>query len=93
MFDDLINRSELLEKSYCPVKPTWDSPYLGGEVVDVEDIENAPSVDLNRLTALRVLQDLSSHMYPSTDLFGRKTLVINRTYFEKIRAKYLDRKE
>ena len=48
---------------------------------------------MDRLTALRVLQDLSSCMYPSFDLFGRKTLVINRVDFEKIRAKYLDTKE
>lgn len=47
----------------------------------------------DRRTALRVLQDLSSCMYPSFDLYGRKTLVINRVDFEKIRAKYLDRKE
>ena len=48
---------------------------------------------LDRLTALRVLQDLSSCMYPSLDLYGNKTLVINRDKFEKIRAKYLDQKE
>lgn len=48
---------------------------------------------LDRLTALRVLQDLSSCMYPNLDLYGNKTLVINRDRFEKIRAKYLDKKE
>ena len=47
---------------------------------------------LDRLTALRVLQDLSSCMYPSYDLYGNKTLVINRDGFEKIRAKYLDQR-
>ena len=49
--------------------------------------------DFDRRTALRVLQDLSSCMYPSLDLYGNKTLVIDRDKFEKIRAKYLDRKE
>ena len=93
MSDDLISRSALLDKSYCPSRPTWDNPYAGGEVVDVEDIEKAPAVELDRYTALRVLNDLSSCMYPSRDLFGYKTLVIGRAEFEKIRAKYLDRKE
>lgn len=45
---------------------------------------------LDRRTALEVLKDLSRDMYPSYDLFGRKTLVINRDDFESIRAKYLD---
>lgn len=47
---------------------------------------------LDRRMALRVLQDLSSKMYPDINLFGQKTLVIRREDFEKIRAKYLDRK-
>ena len=44
----------------------------------------------DRRTALEVLKDVSRHMYPSYDLFGRKTLVIDRYKFEEIRAKYLD---
>lgn len=44
----------------------------------------------DRLTALRVLQDLSKRMYPNFDLFGRKTLVINREKFEEVRSKWLD---
>ena len=48
------------------------------------------SEDLDRQTALRVLKDLSSKMYPNYDLFGRKTLVIKREDFEAIRKKYLD---
>ena len=47
----------------------------------------------DRDTALSVLKDLSRYMYPSYDLFGNKTLVIDRDKFEAIRAKYLDRKE
>ena len=39
----------------------------------------------DRLTALRVLQDLSNKMYPNLDLFGRPTLVINRDEFEEVR--------
>ena len=45
---------------------------------------------LDRRTALEVLKEFSRDMYPSYDLFGRKTLVINRDKFEDIRAKYLD---
>lgn len=48
---------------------------------------------LDRRTALSVMQDISSKMYPDINLFGQKTLVIRREDFEKIRAKYLDRKE
>jgi hypothetical protein len=47
----------------------------------------------DRQTALRVLQDLSKHMYPNYDIFGNKTLVIRREYFEDVRKKYLDKKE
>lgn len=49
--------------------------------------------EFDRHTALRVLQDLSSRMYPNYDLYGNKTLVIYRDKFEEVRAKYLDRKE
>ena len=93
MNDDLISRSALLDKSYSTGRSTWDNPYCGEEVVSVLDIDNAPAVELDRYTALRVLNDLSSCMYPSFDLYGRKTLVINRINFEKVRAKYLDTKE
>lgn len=44
----------------------------------------------DRLTALRVLQDLSNRMYPNLDLFGSPTLVINRDEFEEVRKKWLD---
>lgn len=44
----------------------------------------------DRKTALRVLQDLSKRMYPSLDLFGHPTLVIDRPNFEEVRKKYLD---
>lgn len=47
----------------------------------------------DRQTALRVLQDLSKNMYPNYDIFGHKTLVINRERFEEVRKKYLDKKE
>lgn len=47
---------------------------------------------IDRDTALAILKDLSSYMQPSYDLFGRKTLVIDRDKFELIRKKYLDRK-
>ena len=44
---DLIDRNELLNKSYWRGNPaTWYDPYPEGEeVVDVSDIENAPTVD------------------------------------------------
>ena len=44
----------------------------------------------DRDTALMVLKEFSRDMYPSCDIFGRKTLVINRDKFEAIRSKYLD---
>lgn len=50
-------------------------------------------IKIDRPTALAVLKDLSKHMYPSCDLFGTDTLVINRTDFEVVRKKYLDRIE
>ena len=56
-------------------------------------IPPATTTHIDRFTALRVLNDLSSCMYPNYDLFGNKTLVIDRDKFEKVRAKYLDRKE
>ena len=46
----------------------------------------------DRRTALRVLQDLSTRMYPNLDLFGRPTLVIDRDKFEEVRKKWLDDK-
>lgn len=45
----------------------------------------------DRATALSVLKDISRCMYPSYNLFGEKTLVINRDQFEAIRKKYLDK--
>lgn len=45
----------------------------------------------DRKTALEVLKDLSKDMYPSHDLFGKPTLVINRDKFENVRKKYLDK--
>lgn len=48
--------------------------------------------EFDRDTALTILKELSRDMYPSYDLFGKKTLVINRDKFEAIRKKYLDRK-
>ena len=44
----------------------------------------------DRLTALRVLQDLSNRMYPNLGLFGSPTLVIDRDKFEEVRKKWLD---
>ena len=52
--------------------------------------ENNQDKNFDRHTALEILKDLSHSMYPSNDLFGTKTLVINRDKFEKIRKKYLD---
>jgi hypothetical protein len=92
MKDDLISRNALLDKAFTIYESTPEWP-IERRVVNVYDIENAPAADLDRRTALSVLQDLSSCMYPNYDLYGNKTLVINRDKFEKIRAKYLDRKK
>ena len=47
----------------------------------------------DRDTSLSILKELSRDMYPSYDLFGNKTLVINRDKFEAIRKKYLDKED
>lgn len=54
---------------------------------------DSPKKNFDRATALMVLQDLVSFIYPSTDIFGGKTLVISRAAFESVRHKYLDNKE
>lgn len=41
----LIDRDDLLDRSYCTAPTTWDNPYGGDCVVSVKDIENAPIVD------------------------------------------------
>ena len=52
-------------------------------------VENVHTKD----TALTILKALSREMRPSNDIFGNKTLVIDRDDFESIRHKYLDRKK
>lgn len=47
-------------------------------------------MNIDRDTALAILKEFSRDMYPSYDLFGKKTLVIDRDKFEAIRSKYLD---
>lgn len=49
-------------------------------------------IEFDRKTALIVLQAISHKMYPSLDIFGNKTLVINRYEFEAIRQKFLDKR-
>ena len=44
----------------------------------------------DRATALAVLKALSKHLYPSHDLFGNATLVIDRYKFELVRKRFLD---
>lgn len=57
-----------------------------------EEWINDQSIVFDRDTALIVLNALSERMYPSTDIFGNKTLVIDRYRFEAVRKKFLDRK-
>ena len=52
-----------------------------------------PEKQFDRDTALAVLKEFSRDMYPSYDLFGNPTLVINRDKFEEIRKKYLDKEK
>lgn len=49
--------------------------------------------ELDRRTALKVLQDLSSKLRPQYDLFGREIFHIYRSDVEAIRKRYLDNKE
>lgn len=79
--DDLIKELEKkLEQAYCLIGEVMDKPNPFETIYDI-----------HRLHALAVLKDLSKDMYPSYDLFGNKTLVINRDKFEVIRKKYLDK--
>lgn len=48
------------------------------------------NAEISRNTALAVLKALSNYMYPSNDIFGKKTLVISRSAFESVRKKFLD---
>lgn len=52
-----------------------------------------PIQEIDRRTALAVLNDLSTNMRPNLDLFGNKILFIYRDEFETVRKKYLDRKD
>lgn len=47
--NDLISRSALLEKSFSTAPATMINPYGGESVVRVEDIENAPAVDAEKV--------------------------------------------
>lgn len=58
-----------------------------------EEWINDDSVKYDRKTALAVLNALSKRMYPSYDLYGNKTLVIDRDKFEVVRKKFLDKRE
>jgi hypothetical protein len=50
----LIDADALVEKSFCTAPATMDNPYGGDSVVLVEDIENAPTIDLESLIQYRV---------------------------------------
>ena len=50
---------------------------------------NDKTIEFDRDTAVMVLKALVKHMHPSTDLFGNKTLVIDRNRFEAVRKKFL----
>lgn len=70
-----------------------DQVHFSGRDVSVTTVLYGKSnqiTDFDRDTALAVLKDFSRDMYPSCDIFGRKTLVINRDEFEAIRKKFLD---
>lgn len=61
--------------------------------IDRLTLETEKTTGFDRVTALAVLKDISACMYPSVEeVWGRKTLVIGRVDFERIRAKYLDNK-
>lgn len=60
---------------------------------ETEEWVKDQSVEFDRKTALMVLNAISSRMRPSHDIFGNKTLEIDRYAFEAVRRKFLDRKE
>lgn len=88
--DDRINElDKMLEKYEQQLEAAY---HVIGQLVDKPNPFDESS-DFSRTVALTVLKDISRDMHPSVNLFGDKTLVINRDKFEAIRAKYLDRKE
>lgn len=66
--------------------------HMDEDEAEAEYVEETskPSKLFDRFTSLSILKEFSRDMYPSYDLFGHKTLVINRDKFEAIRKKYLD---
>lgn len=62
--------------------------YYGATQTWLDRKINKEKIDRN--TALSILKEFSRDMYPSYDLFGKPTLVIDRDKFEVIRHKYLD---
>lgn len=65
---------------------------LRKQLKTIEELEKKETVEeFDRPTALNILRDLSKNMYPNYDIFGKKTLVINRDRFEAVRKKYLDK--
>ena len=53
---DAISRSAVLEMAYCAIKPTQDCPSIKS-VVDVEDIEKLPALDVEPVVHARWIED------------------------------------
>lgn len=53
---DAISRSAALEMAYCAIKPTQDNPSVVS-VVNVEDIENLPALDVEPVVHARWIED------------------------------------
>lgn len=71
--------------------PANFTPPIGHLMTSKRSVHTASSnSSFSRDTALAVLKELSNDMRPSYDLYGNKTLVIDRDDFEIIRHKYLD---
>ena len=78
---------------YSDISRETECPNCGALIHEdeTEYIENNNRLKrFDRNTSLSILKELSRDMYPSYDLFGKKTLVIDRDKFEAIRKKYLD---
>ena len=93
----LTNRNKILrgndmekKTAYCPICDKGIVITTNSSIIHCPDCGHHINLHpIDRYTALEILKEFSRDMYPSYDLFGKKTLVINRDKFEAIRAKYL----
>lgn len=76
---DAISRSAVLEMSYCAIKPTQDCPSIKS-VVDVEDIEKLPALDVAPVVHAHWIKIFGSDGFVSTLRCSKCGNAENSTY-------------